>query len=582
MTQEERRKRNENQRKHKYERALAKKIHEELHGSEEHTSKLWTMRDIHLHLADPKRAGFVNCPAEIGRFGYASIREVLKLLHDAGKIIVVDDAYALRESALETDLKPPRLYPCRTSELLEGTLNVPIGESIVFVRNLQEKPELESLDFSADVGHYSYPQPRYVNTSGRNFNTLPLDKGEVYILAAAGSTFYGLYPKQTTLLESLPRWVYALFEDEFKQGVPHDYHLTDVNVTPSAERIISRGDGDLKEVLTTFTPSVPSSPKTHEDVASKYMKIREEVNDVLQRQEALSPDFEKLRHIQEEFASSLDASGYSLHKNRHAYKRSPVWGELRRLMWIVYEGRCGNMGCGRPAQQLHHFDYENYGRERLSDVVPLCGDCHMFEHGISHAKALVAHTGDTAQLQLQDRRTIPNLLDIFHNTEEEAERRVIRLQKQHTSAQRRRAIEAEKQADIDTKKHAIQVDLAKRLPIEADRRTEADFMRNEGMISRDYEGREPPLPPDKWDHVNQWHPHELTPAPETILTLEQEANFGKLAPTPPLKTLEQRLVECLIFCEQRNISTDPAALAWQLGVSEDDVRAVLATLDATT
>ena len=39
--------------------------------------------------------------------------------------------------------------------------------------------------------------------------------------------------------------------------------------------------------------------------------------------------------------------------------------------------------CGKPKHKgmhLHHITYERLGKERLSDLVPVCESCHRFIH----------------------------------------------------------------------------------------------------------------------------------------------------------------------------------------------------------
>lgn len=67
----------------------------------------------------------------------------------------------------------------------------------------------------------------------------------------------------------------------------------------------------------------------------------------------------------------------------HAYLRTPHWQNVRKRYWAS----------GRPKQcalclrndlplDLHHKTYERIGKERLSDLMPLCRPCHDGVHAL--------------------------------------------------------------------------------------------------------------------------------------------------------------------------------------------------------
>jgi len=75
----------------------------------------------------------------------------------------------------------------------------------------------------------------------------------------------------------------------------------------------------------------------------------------------------------------------------HAYLRSPQWREKREAVLK----RCGNKceDCQeerrfnefvRPARavEVHHLTYERIGRERLSDLIGVCGRHHDYRHSL--------------------------------------------------------------------------------------------------------------------------------------------------------------------------------------------------------
>jgi len=71
----------------------------------------------------------------------------------------------------------------------------------------------------------------------------------------------------------------------------------------------------------------------------------------------------------------LRKQGYA---NYGDYLRSAHWRRLRA------EYRASDLPqsciCGEWETQLHHITYERVGRERLSDLVPLCPSCHNLVH----------------------------------------------------------------------------------------------------------------------------------------------------------------------------------------------------------
>lgn len=63
------------------------------------------------------------------------------------------------------------------------------------------------------------------------------------------------------------------------------------------------------------------------------------------------------------------------------------WRYLRTRTWSVRAARAKRWGicqrCGTASASLdaHHLTYERLGRERPSDLVAICQECHRREHG---------------------------------------------------------------------------------------------------------------------------------------------------------------------------------------------------------
>ena len=63
----------------------------------------------------------------------------------------------------------------------------------------------------------------------------------------------------------------------------------------------------------------------------------------------------------------------------HEYIKSEVWRQKRDNVLVFWSGRCAI--CNSPDNiQVHHRTYERLGQERLSDLIPLCDDCHSLFH----------------------------------------------------------------------------------------------------------------------------------------------------------------------------------------------------------
>jgi 5-methylcytosine-specific restriction endonuclease McrA len=56
--------------------------------------------------------------------------------------------------------------------------------------------------------------------------------------------------------------------------------------------------------------------------------------------------------------------------------RSAQWKNMKRDMIRLRGAQCERCGCG-GALELHHKDYQNLGRELISDLELVCHGCHL-------------------------------------------------------------------------------------------------------------------------------------------------------------------------------------------------------------
>ena len=65
------------------------------------------------------------------------------------------------------------------------------------------------------------------------------------------------------------------------------------------------------------------------------------------------------------------------------YLKSDLWNETRRFVKELYGDRCANRQCRNGchvALEVHHLEYGTWGREHLSEIVPVCKACHRLLH----------------------------------------------------------------------------------------------------------------------------------------------------------------------------------------------------------
>lgn len=118
----------------------------------------------------------------------------------------------------------------------------------------------------------------------------------------------------------------------------------------------------------------------------------------------------KLNRFNEKFGR-LGFSSYG------AYLKSSHWRKFRERYAASGLPLCC-VGCGSSKYQLHHQTYEHLGEERLSDVIPLCRECHerVYQHSKLHCIPL--------------RQSDAILRRLFSWTEEETRRRFEPFRKQ--------------------------------------------------------------------------------------------------------------------------------------------------------
>ena len=65
------------------------------------------------------------------------------------------------------------------------------------------------------------------------------------------------------------------------------------------------------------------------------------------------------------------------------YLLSSEWKALRRRVIIRCKGVCEHCGLA-SVEEVHHLTYRRFRRERLSDLLGLCSECHEKIHNIKN------------------------------------------------------------------------------------------------------------------------------------------------------------------------------------------------------
>jgi hypothetical protein len=63
------------------------------------------------------------------------------------------------------------------------------------------------------------------------------------------------------------------------------------------------------------------------------------------------------------------------------YIKSPEWAEKRKIVMQMWCNRCALCNIGATPLDLHHRTYDRVGNELVTDLVPLCRNCHAKFHG---------------------------------------------------------------------------------------------------------------------------------------------------------------------------------------------------------
>ena len=66
------------------------------------------------------------------------------------------------------------------------------------------------------------------------------------------------------------------------------------------------------------------------------------------------------------------------------YMRSVQWKKKRHQVLIYWGNKCGM--CYKPGRlEVHHRTYERLGAELITDLIPLCEECHTKFHDTTRA-----------------------------------------------------------------------------------------------------------------------------------------------------------------------------------------------------
>lgn len=91
-----------------------------------------------------------------------------------------------------------------------------------------------------------------------------------------------------------------------------------------------------------------------------------------------------------------------------AYIASTEWrlvrAHYRSAWWLV---QCCPVCSASEDLHMHHLTYARFGRERLTDLLPLCGDCHEGLHAGQLGGAALARIERARQRNLTARKVEP-------------------------------------------------------------------------------------------------------------------------------------------------------------------------------
>ena len=64
------------------------------------------------------------------------------------------------------------------------------------------------------------------------------------------------------------------------------------------------------------------------------------------------------------------------HMNYMSYLNQPHWKKTARRRRKLSGNRCDKCGANGCILEVHHLTYKRLGRERMSDLMTLCSECH--------------------------------------------------------------------------------------------------------------------------------------------------------------------------------------------------------------
>ena len=80
-------------------------------------------------------------------------------------------------------------------------------------------------------------------------------------------------------------------------------------------------------------------------------------------------------------------------KSYKEYLKSPEWKKLRELVLKRADNNC-EICKAKKAWQVHHKTYKRIFRERLTDLIAVCGTCHREEHNLLNEQELEKAVND--------------------------------------------------------------------------------------------------------------------------------------------------------------------------------------------
>lgn len=83
------------------------------------------------------------------------------------------------------------------------------------------------------------------------------------------------------------------------------------------------------------------------------------------------------------------------------YMQSPEWWAKREKVLIFWGRRCAL--CNSPVKvEIHHRTYDRLGQELLTDLIPLCDECHKRHHefmrrGVEHISGVLQRISESIE-----------------------------------------------------------------------------------------------------------------------------------------------------------------------------------------